>query len=68
MLYYTSSTPAIERSPFLLDNTPTVVCLSCGDTMKYSRTIQKLGVRPEQFIFVCPSCKAFDTRQIKRVA
>jgi hypothetical protein len=36
--------------------------------MKHSRTISKLGVRPEQFIFVCPSCKGIDTKEVKRVA
>ena len=46
MPYYTPSTPAIERSPPVPDSTPTIVCLSCGDTMKHFRTISKLGVRP----------------------
>jgi hypothetical protein len=39
------------------------VCLSCGDTMKHFRTISKLGVRREQLIFVCPSCKGGDTKE-----
>jgi hypothetical protein len=59
----TPSTPAIERSPPLADTTPTLVCLSCGDTMKQLRTIPKLGVRPEQLIFVCPSCNGVDTKE-----
>ena len=45
-----------------------MLCLSCGDTMKHLRTIEKLGVRPQQFIFACPSCKGVDTREGKRVA
>jgi hypothetical protein len=45
-----------------------MLCLSCGDTMKHLRTIAQLRVRPQQFIFVCPSCKAVDTREAKRVA
>jgi len=61
--YYTPSTPAIERSPPAPGNTPTIVCLSCGDTMKYLRTIPKLGARRETLIFVCPSCKGFDTKE-----
>ncbi len=68
MLYYTPSTPTIERSPPVRDSTPTIVCFSCGDTMKHFRTISKLGVRPEQLIFVCPSCKEVDTKGVKRVA
>ena len=64
MSYYTPSTPAIERSPTAPGNTPTIVCLSCGDTMKYFRTIPKLGARRETLIFVCPSCKGFDTKEM----
>ena len=64
MTYYTPSTPAIERSPPVPRNTPTIVCLSCGDTMKYLRTIPKLGARREKLIFVCPSCKGFDTKEL----
>jgi hypothetical protein len=36
--------------------------------MKHSRTISKLGVRPARLIFVCPSCKAVDYKELKRVA
>ena len=64
MSYYTPSTPAIERSPPVPGNTSTIVCLSCGDTMKYLRTIPKLGARRETLIFVCPSCKGFDTKEM----
>jgi hypothetical protein len=68
MLHYTPSTPATESSPAVPDMTPTMLCLSCGDTMKHLRTIAELGVRPKQFIFVCPSCKGVDTKEGKRVA
>jgi len=68
MPYYTPSTSAIERSSPVPNSTPTIVCLSCGDTMKHFRTISKLGVRPEQLIFVCPSCKGVDTKEVKRGA
>ena len=68
MPYYTPSTPAIERSPPAPNSMLTIVCLSCGDTMKHFRTISKLGVRPEQLIFVCPSCKGVDTKELMRVA
>ena len=68
MPYYAPSTPAIERVAPVLDRTPTMLCVSCGDTMKHFRTIAKLGVRPEQFMFRCPSCKGVDTRQVKRAA
>jgi hypothetical protein len=36
--------------------------------MKHSRTILKFGVRREQLIFVCPSCQAVDTKELKPVA
>ena len=45
MLYYRPSTPAIERSPPVLDSTPTIVCFYCGDTMKHFRTIPKFRKR-----------------------
>jgi hypothetical protein len=45
-----------------------MLCQSCGDTMKHSRTIAQLRVRPQQFIFVCPSCKGIDTREAQPVA
>jgi hypothetical protein len=64
MTYYTPATPAIERLPPVPDNTPTLVCLSCGDAMDLVRTIPKLGVRREQLIFVCPSCKDVDTKEL----
>ena len=64
MTYYTPSTPAIERSPPMPGNTPIIVCLSCGDTMKYLCKIPKLGVRPEKLIFHCPSCKGVDTKEL----
>jgi hypothetical protein len=31
--------------------------------MTFSRTIAKLGVRPEQLIFICPSCKEFAAKR-----
>jgi hypothetical protein len=46
------------------DSTRTIVCLSCGDTMKHLRTLPSLGVRPEKFIFVCPSCNGVDTKEL----
>jgi hypothetical protein len=36
--------------------------------MKKLRTIPRLGVRQEQLIFRCPSCKGVDTKEVKRVA
>ena len=65
MPYYTPSTPAIKRSHPVPESARTLVYLSCGDTMHHSRTIPKLGVRSEQLIFVCPSCKAIDTKEVK---
>ena len=51
MQYYLPSIPAIECPPLVPDNTPILVCPSCGDTMKHLRTIPKFGARLEQFIF-----------------
>ena len=68
MSYYKPLTPTIERSPFVPNRDPTIVCRSCGDTMRHFRTISRLGVRPEQFMFRCPSCKGVDTREVKRTA
>jgi hypothetical protein len=39
MSYYKPSTSAIERSPLVPDRGPTIVCRTCGDTMKHFRTI-----------------------------
>ena len=68
MPYYTPSILTVERSPPIPDYRPTIVCLSCGDTMKHLRTIPKLGVRPEKLIFVCLSCNEVDTKELMRVA
>ena len=65
MQYYPPSIHAIELVP---DDAPVLVCPSCGDTMKHVRTIPKLGVRLEQFIFVCPSCEGIDSREIHKPA
>ena len=58
---YTPSIPAVEC-------TPTLICPSCGDTMKHLRTIPKFGVRLEQFVFVCPSCGGMDSREVHKPA
>jgi transposase len=65
---YTHSILAVERSPPVPDRTPTTMCLCCGDTMKHFRTIAKLGVRPKQHMFVCPSCKGVDTKELNGVS
>ncbi len=64
MQYYAPSIPAVESVPLVPDNTPVLICPSCGDTMQHLRTIPKRGVRLEQFIFVCPSCEGVDTREV----
>jgi hypothetical protein len=35
-----------------------LVCLSCGDDMRHMRTIPRLGVLPDLFVFSCPSCRS----------
>jgi hypothetical protein len=64
MPFYTPSISAIEHSPQVPDSTRTIVCLSCGDTMKHLRTLPRRGVRLEKLIFVCPSCKGVDTKEL----
>jgi hypothetical protein len=66
MQYYPPSIPAIECSPLAPDNTPVLVCPSCGDTMQNLRTIPKLGARLEQLIFVCPSCEGVSAKEVMR--
>jgi hypothetical protein len=66
---YDKPPPAVIARPRLVpDRGPTIVCRCCGDTMKHFRTVPRLGVRPEQFMFRCPSCKGVDTKELKRVA
>jgi hypothetical protein len=64
MSHYTPSTTAVERPPRVPDSTRTIVCLSCGDTMKHLRTLAKLGVRRKKLIFVCPSCKGVEAKEL----
>ncbi|MGA2894314.1 MAG: hypothetical protein ABSE22_15725 [Xanthobacteraceae bacterium] len=68
MLHFMPSPSAAEHLLLYRKGTPIVLCLCCGDTMKHRRTIAPLGVRPEQHIFVCPSCKAVETKALNRVA
>ena len=67
MRYCTPSTRATGRSPPVPNSALTIVCLSCGDTMKHFRTISKLWMRRERLLFVCPSCKGIDTKEVERV-
>jgi hypothetical protein len=53
-----------EGEPWVAGNEPTLVCLSCGDNMKYFRTIPRIGVNPERLLFLCPSCKEVETKKI----
>lgn len=68
MLHYAPSPSAVARSRPYPTGQRTILCLCCGDTMKHFRTVAKLGVRPERFIFVCPSCNGVDSRELKQVA
>ena len=65
MQYRTPSIPPIECPTLVPDNTPVLICPSCGDTMLHLRTIPKLGARLEQFIFVCPSCEEVSSKEVK---
>lgn len=66
MLHYLPSTPT-PKIAFGHPIVPlTLLCVCCGDTMKHSRTISKSGVRRERLIFVCPSCKAVDSKELRR--
>jgi hypothetical protein len=42
MQYHTPSILSIECPPLVPDNTPLLICPSCGDTMQHVRTIPKL--------------------------
>jgi hypothetical protein len=64
MPFYTPLISATEHPNQVPDSTRTIVCLSCGDTMKHLRTLPRLGVRPEKLVFVCPSCKGVDTKEL----
>jgi hypothetical protein len=64
MTYYTRPTPALDRLAAIPVSKHTLVCPTCGDTMKHLRTLPKLGVRPEKLIFVCPSCKEVETKEL----
>jgi|HubBroStandDraft_5_1064220.scaffolds.fasta_scaffold26384_2 hypothetical protein len=58
----------IEYSPQETDTTFAVICQCCGDTMKHTRKVPRLGVRPPLLVFVCPSCKDIVARQFKYFA
>jgi hypothetical protein len=36
--------------------------------MKRFRTIAKREMRPQQFVFICASCKGIDTKEVKQAA
>jgi hypothetical protein len=56
----------VERTQPMPDNTATLVCRSCGDTMKQLRTIPRLGVQPELLVLVCPSCQQTEIMEDNR--
>lgn len=68
MLHYPLLPSATETLPPYPIGPLTVLCVCCGDTMDHSRTILRFGVRRERLIFVCPSCQAVDTKELKRMA
>lgn len=66
MQYYPPSISASQCPPLVPHNTPLLVFPSRGDTMQHLRAIPKLGVRFEQFIFVCPSYEEVSTKEVRR--
>jgi predicted RNA-binding Zn-ribbon protein involved in translation (DUF1610 family) len=38
------------------DILPAVVCIRCGQVMRLTRTIPRLGIIPELAVFLCPDC------------
>jgi hypothetical protein len=42
MQYYCALNPRHRIPPLVPDNTPTLICSSCGDAMKHLRTIPKI--------------------------
>jgi Family of unknown function (DUF6455) len=49
----------------ILAASPTLAatCPRCGHLMRLARTVPKLGVLPELFVFRCPSCNEVETKQ-----
>jgi hypothetical protein len=68
MANYPSSAPVIDNLPLVPAIKSTVLCVSCGQTMKHLRTITRLGIRPETHIFVCPFCQGVDYKELRKVA
>lgn len=60
----TSSAAAIDHLP----PAATIVCVACGETMRRFRTITKLSVCPEKYVFVCPFCNRVDYKEPRKVA
>jgi hypothetical protein len=59
MQYHSPTIPAIECSPLAPDNTPVLICPSCGDTMQHLRTIPHLGrVWNSSSLFALPANKS----------
>jgi predicted RNA-binding Zn-ribbon protein involved in translation (DUF1610 family) len=38
------------------DILPAVICIRCGQVMRLTRTIPRLGIIPQLDVFVCPDC------------
>jgi hypothetical protein len=38
------------------DMLPAVICIRCGQVMRPTRTIPRLGIIPQLDVFVCPDC------------
>jgi len=64
---YNNDTPAASTAEYSpeADSTPGLEYQSGGDTMRYCRTVPKLGVRAQLLILVCPSCKAVAAMQFR---
>jgi hypothetical protein len=65
MPYYAGLNPSSDRLAAIPVSKQTLVCPTCGDTMKHLRTLAKFGVRREKLMFVCPSCKEVETKELK---
>jgi hypothetical protein len=58
--YVVPSSLAAECAPAARE-APSFACLFCGNEMNYVRTIPRLGVLPELFVFHCPTCNDLAT-------
>jgi hypothetical protein len=61
---YRPSILTVEGSTAVPGNLLSLVCLTCGDTMKAVREIPKLEGHPGLLVLKCPSCNEVETKRM----